>query len=328
VPGPPRDLEAVARPRGRLDHVPLAGRAGQRREPAPRHRHFVGQRRHRRPRRMPGRNRAGLCRADEPGRRAAWNDQFPFRQHQRLARRGRDLHDRARPREARRGHDPGDPGPLQALLPEEGVHLGQDSRRRSSDHPGQPQPAARQGAGRRRAQDRPYRRGRLRLHRLGRAGRPAHRHGRRGPVELQPADRGIGQVHGLGLPRLEVPAPVQRRREGGRGPGPARRRPRKPASPTASAATRGIVWGGVSGVETTRSLWSRRAASPLHCRRERRAISGSRSSTTVRSRLRSPRASISPTSSSRPRTRRPRRCPWSPPKRSARPASSAGSGTA
>ena len=35
--------------------------------------------------------------------------------------------------------------------------------------------------------------------------------------------------------------------------GPFQIRPKKPASPTASAATSGMVWGGVSAVETTRS---------------------------------------------------------------------------
>jgi D-alanyl-D-alanine carboxypeptidase len=37
------DLAQVARPAGRLDHVPVGGRAGQRREPAARHRHPVRQ---------------------------------------------------------------------------------------------------------------------------------------------------------------------------------------------------------------------------------------------------------------------------------------------
>ena len=50
-------------------------------------------------------------------------------------------------------------------------------------------PLARPGAGRRRPQDRPYRRGRLWLHRLGRAERPPPDHGRRRPRQLQPADR-------------------------------------------------------------------------------------------------------------------------------------------
>ena len=49
----------------------------------------------------------------------------------------------------------------------------------AGDHPGQPQPAPRQGRRRRRAQDRPYRGGRLRLHRLGRAERPPPGDGRR-----------------------------------------------------------------------------------------------------------------------------------------------------
>ena len=61
----PETWQQVARARGRLDHVPVAGRAGQRRESAPRHRHPVGQRRHRRARRVHRRDRAGLRRADE-----------------------------------------------------------------------------------------------------------------------------------------------------------------------------------------------------------------------------------------------------------------------
>ena len=90
-------------PAGRLDHVPVAERAGQRRESAERHRHSVGQRRVGRPRRMHRRDRAGLHRADERARQAARPHQQPFRHRQRLAGQGRDLCHRARPRDARPG---------------------------------------------------------------------------------------------------------------------------------------------------------------------------------------------------------------------------------
>ena len=53
---------------GRLDHVPVAERTGQRRESAEGHRHPVRQRRLGRPRRVHRRNRAGLHRPDERAR--------------------------------------------------------------------------------------------------------------------------------------------------------------------------------------------------------------------------------------------------------------------
>ena len=65
VHGAARDLAKVARSAGRIDDVPVAQRAGQRRKPAQGHRHLVGQRRVGRARRMHRRHRAGLHRADE-----------------------------------------------------------------------------------------------------------------------------------------------------------------------------------------------------------------------------------------------------------------------
>ena len=79
-------------------------------------------------------------------------------------------------------------------------------------HPGQPQSAARPGAGRRRAQDRPHRRGRLRLHRIGRAERPPADHGRRRPRQLQPSGSSESvTADAVGLQRLAVEAACSRR---------------------------------------------------------------------------------------------------------------------
>ena len=126
-----------------------------------------------------------------------------FGNSQRLARRGRDLCHRARPGDAGPGHDRAPSQALQAILRPAELHLGQDPGRRAADHPGQPQPAPRQGRRRRRAQDRPHRGGGLRLHRLGRAERPPPGDGRRRARQLQPADRGIGPADELGLQRLD-----------------------------------------------------------------------------------------------------------------------------
>ena len=81
-------------------------------------------------------------------------------------------------------------------------------------------------ARRRRAQDRPHRGGRLRLHRLGRAEWPPPDHGRRRARQLRPADRGIGAADAMGLQRLADQALVQGRRHGRQRPGPAGQRRR------------------------------------------------------------------------------------------------------
>ena len=96
-------------------------------------------------------------------------------------------------------------------------------------HPGQPQPVARQGPGRRRPQDRPHRRGRLWLHRIGRAERPPPDHGRRRARQLQPADQRIGPADGMGLQRLADQAAVQGGGHGRHRPGPAGQRERSRA---------------------------------------------------------------------------------------------------
>jgi D-alanyl-D-alanine carboxypeptidase (penicillin-binding protein 5/6) len=62
--------------------------------------------------------------ADERRGQAPRHEQFQFRQFERLAGRGRHLHHRARPRDARRSDDRGDAGPLQGLLPEESFTWG------------------------------------------------------------------------------------------------------------------------------------------------------------------------------------------------------------
>ena len=155
------------------------------------------------------------------------------------------------------------PAALPRILRHARVHLGPHDGRQPADHPGQSQPAARPRRRRRRPQDRPYRGGRLRLHRLGRAERPAHRHGRRRPQQLQPADRGIGALHGMGLPRLAVAAAAAPGRADRRGAGPARRR-RRP------------------------SAWSRRATSPSPIRPGSARTSAPGSSIRARSRRRSP----------------------------------------
>ena len=109
------------------------------------------------------------------------------------------------------------PEALQEILQPDRIHLGQDAGLRRRHHPGQPQSAARPGAGRRRPQDRPYRRGRLWLHRFGRAERPPAGDGRRRPRQLQPADRGIGAADAVGLQRLAGQAVVQGRARGRHG---------------------------------------------------------------------------------------------------------------
>ena len=155
-----------------------------------------------------------LRRADEPQVARAGPQQLALGQSGRLAGQRRHLHDRAGPRDARRRDDPRPSPALPRILWHARVHLGPDAGLQPADHPGQPQPAARARPGRRRPEDRPYRGGRLRLHRLGRAERPPHRDGRRRAGQLQPADRGIGAVHGLGLPRLAVAAAAHARASG------------------------------------------------------------------------------------------------------------------
>ena len=138
------------------------------------HRHAVGQRRLRRAGRGHFGHRAGVRRADERRGEEARPDQQPFRHVERLARRWRDLCHRARPR-AR------SPRRRSATIPSS---TSASTRCRTS--PGARRwararditqanrdPLLGRVAGRRRAQDRPYRGSRLRLHRLGRAERPA-----------------------------------------------------------------------------------------------------------------------------------------------------------
>ena len=165
---------------------------------------------------------------------AAWPDQQPVRQFERLAGRGADLCHRARPRDAGPGRDR-EPSPaLQEVLQPDELHLGQDARLGRRHHPGQSQSPAWPGAGRRRAQDRPHRRGGLWLHRIGRAERPPAGDGHRRARQLQPADRGIGAADAMGLQRLAGQAVVQGRA-------------RRSAAPRSSWAA------------TAKSRWSRRA---------------------------------------------------------------------
>ena len=70
-----------------------------------------------------------------------------FGNSQRLARRGADLCHRARPRDAGPGDDRAPSQALQAILRPAELHLGQDAGLGPGDHPGQPQPDPRQGAG-------------------------------------------------------------------------------------------------------------------------------------------------------------------------------------
>ncbi len=145
VHGAAGNVAEVARARRRLDHVPVGQRAGQRREPPARHRHLVRQRCFGRAGRMHRRDRTGLRRPDERAGQEDRPHQQPFRQYQRLARRGRDLRHRARPRDPR---PVGDREPLRALqevLFAAELHLGQDDGVGRQHHPAEPQPDPRQG---------------------------------------------------------------------------------------------------------------------------------------------------------------------------------------
>ena len=84
-----------------------------------------------------------------------------------------------------------------------------------------------------------------------------HRHGRRRPDQLQPADRGIGALHGMGLPRLAVAAAAA--------PGPADRRGRR--SSWAAPSSVGLV-----APRNHRRHLSRRASARTSARRS--SISG------------------------------------------------------
>ena len=78
---------------------------------------------------------------------AARPDQQPFRQFQRLARRGADLCHRARPRDAGPGEIENHPELYKQFYSQTELHLGQDAGFGPGDHPGQPQPAAGQVPG-------------------------------------------------------------------------------------------------------------------------------------------------------------------------------------
>ena len=152
--------------------------------------------------------------ADERAGQAAGPDEQPASAIRTAGPTRADLCHRARPRDAGAGRDRAPSQALQAILRPAELHLGQDAGRGRGDHPGQPQSDARQGRRRRRAQDRPYRGGRLRLHRIGRAERPPPGHGRRRARQLQQAHRRIGPADGVGLQRLADQAVVQGRRQG------------------------------------------------------------------------------------------------------------------
>ena len=161
-------------------HGPQAGstmflspeRAGQRRKPAARDRHSVGQRR---PvvlaECIAGTEQAfadqmnalakkiGLTNSHF-GNRNGWPDEGVTYVTARISRRS----PRATIERPSRS--------LQAILLAAELHLGQDAGRGPGHHAGQPQPVARQGRRCRRAQDRAYRRGGLWLYRLGRTERP------------------------------------------------------------------------------------------------------------------------------------------------------------
>ena len=138
--GAPGDLAALARRRGGLDHVPARRRAGQRAQSAARHRHRLGQRRR-------GDARRVHFRAPKPAFVALMNRQsretgprqFALGQSGRLARRRRHLHHRARPRHARRRHDPRLSGALPRILSGARAHLG---RARSAPTSRSPSPTA------------------------------------------------------------------------------------------------------------------------------------------------------------------------------------------
>ena len=225
-----------------------------------------------------------------------------FRQFERLAGRWRHLHHRARPRDAGRRRRSRPRPSSTRILRAARVHLGQDPGRGRADHPGQPQSLARPVAGRRRPQDRPYRGGGLRLHRLGRPERPPPRHGRRGPGQLQPAHRGIGASSWTG-----ASAPGRRSR----------------CSPRASRSARREVQ--LGDASTRRPGRAARPRRDLSDRASARQYPGQdRLSGPGQGADRAGPAHRRP-GRHRPATRRRRRCRWSPRRRSARPASSAAS---
>ena len=305
VHGAARDLAALARPGGGLDHVPLARRAGQRAQPAPRHRHPVGQRRHRRARRVHFGHRGRLRRADEPpvardwaSTNSHWGNPVGWPDDGVTYTTARDLATLAA------AHDPRLSRALPRILRHARVHLGPDAGRatqpitQGNRNPLLGRVAGADGLKTGHTEEAGY----------GFTGSAEqngrrHRHGRRRPrpASTSGSRNRCASWNGASTPgsrgRLLAPGPADRR-----GAGPARRR--RDRRPGRAAQHR-------------RHL-SRRA------RPEHRAPG---SSIRARSRRRSPRASISPTSSSRPATCRRRPCRWSPRTRSARPASSAASGT-
>ena len=173
----------------------------------------------------------------------------------------------------------------------------------SGHHPAKPQPDPWPGRGRGRAQDRPHRRGRLWLHRLGRSERTPPDRSRRRPGELECARPGIDPADPMGVRRVDGQALV----------------------PTGDK------------VGTATSKWAARAPCRLVAPRNLAVTvpAGLAPARPDQDPLRWPAAGADrqgPGSrrswSSRPATRRRRSCPWSPARTSAAPAFLAASGSA
>ncbi len=172
------NLAEMAWPRRRLDDVPQRRRAGQRREPASRHRHLVGQRRIVvLAECLGGTEQAFATQMNALAKRLGMNEQ-PLLQCERLARRGLHRGHRARPRRrwpARRSS--GIPSSTSNSTGSRSSPGARPWGRRQDITQANRNPILGAIAGADGLEDRAHGRGRLRLHRLGRAERPPPDHG-------------------------------------------------------------------------------------------------------------------------------------------------------